>query len=122
VWFLRSRKEWGGAWRSELALCGWLALALGAEVGVAHPTFPRYFVVAIPFVAILAAVGFYGLASGAGGAVRPMWAVAGLSLFLAMAMGKSMYEDRDTYKWADMEVLAARWPRSPRPDVGAGSR
>ena len=117
VWFLRSRKEWGGAWRSELALCGWLALALGAEVGVAHPTFPRYFVVAIPFVAILAAVGFHGLASGAGGAVRPMWAVAGLSLFLAMALGKSMYDDRDTYKWADMEVLARKVAEIAPPGV-----
>jgi hypothetical protein len=117
VWFLRSRKEWGGAWRSELALCGWLALALGAEVGVAHPTFPRYFVVAIPFVAILAAVGFHGFLSGGGGALRSLWAAAVLSLFLALALGKSMYEDRDTYRWADMELLARKVAEIAPPGV-----
>lgn len=116
LWFLWSRKEWEGA-RSELALCGWLALALGAEVGVAHPTFPRYFVAAIPFVAILAAVGFHGLALGAGGAVRPVWAAAVLSLFLSMAVGKSMYEDRDSYKWADMELLARKVAEIAPPGV-----
>ena len=113
LWFLHSRKEWGG----ELALCGWLALALGVEVGVAHPTFPRYFVVAIPFVAILAAVGFHGLLSGGRGAVRPMWAVAVLSLFLAMGVGKSIYEGRDTYRWADMERLAPKVAQIAPPGV-----
>ena len=113
LWFLRSQ----GAWRSELALCGWLALALGVEVGVAHPTFPRYFVVAIPFVAILAAAGFHGLVSRAGGAVRPMWAMAVLSLFLTMGVAKSMYEGRDTYVWPDMEVLARKVAEVAPPGV-----
>jgi hypothetical protein len=108
MWFLRRRKAWLGAWRAELELCAWLALALGVEVGAAHPTFPRYFVVAMPFVAILAAAGFHGLGSATGGAVRPMWAVAVLSTFLAMAVGKSMYEGRDTYTWADMEAVARK--------------
>jgi hypothetical protein len=117
VWFFRSRKEWGGRWRSEVALCGWLALALGAEVGVAHPTFPRYFVVAIPFVAILAAVGFHGLGSASAGAVRPLWGVVILSLFMAMAVGKSMYEGRDTYTWADMARLARKVEEIAPPGV-----
>ena len=89
----------------------------GAEVGVAHPTFPRYFVVAIPFVAILAAVGFHGLASAAGGAARPLWGVVILSLFLSMAVGKSRYEGRDTYVWADMARLARKVQEIAPPGV-----
>jgi hypothetical protein len=68
-------------------------------------------------VAILAAVGFHGLALGAGGAVRPVWAAAVLSLFLSMAVGKSMYEDRDSYKWADMELLARKVAEIAPPGV-----
>ena len=117
LWFLRSRKEWGGAWRRELTLCGWLALALGTEVGVAHPTFPRYFVVAVPFVAVLAAAGFHALVSRTGSAVRPMWAVAVLSVFLAMTVGKSIYDGRDTYTWPNMEVLARKVAQLAPPGV-----
>jgi len=117
VWFLRSRKHWGGPWRPELALCASLALALGVEVGVAHPTFPRYFVVALPFVAILAAAGFDGLSSAARGAVCPLWGFVILSLFLSMGVGKSMYEDRDSYRWADMERLARKVAEIAPPGV-----
>ena len=47
--------------RAEFYLCGWLALALGVHISSAHPTFQRYYLLALPFVVILAAAGLYFL-------------------------------------------------------------
>ena len=48
----------GGA---EFWLCLWLALAIGAQNLLAHPTFPMYFVFMIPFLTVLAVLGFCGV-------------------------------------------------------------
>ncbi len=51
-----------GLWRrAEFWLCLWLALAIGAQNLLAHPTFPMYFVFMIPFLTVLAVLGFCGV-------------------------------------------------------------
>jgi len=57
------RSDWPRALKAEFYLCAWLAAALSAWVGRAHPTFARYFVLTVPFVTILAVVGLYAVAS-----------------------------------------------------------
>ena len=67
LWSARRQSGWPEALRSELALCAWLSAALAAESALAHPTFAQYFLLTVPFLAILGAA---GLARGNSGAYR----------------------------------------------------
>src|ERR1039457_2972845 len=71
AWFIARKSDWDGAQRSEFYLAGWLALGLGAELATAHPTFERYFLLVIPFAAILAMAGLYVAATRCGLGDRP---------------------------------------------------
>lgn len=57
------RRDWEAGSRRELSLCAWLIAALTLLAVVAHPTLVQYFVLLIPFAAILAAVGVYAVGS-----------------------------------------------------------
>ena len=72
--YIARRSQWPAGLKAEFYLCAWLAAALSAEVGRAHPTFPRYFVLAVPFLAILATVGLYAVRSRVWEADQPRWA------------------------------------------------
>jgi hypothetical protein len=61
--YLVRKAEWPRSLKNELYLCVWLAAALSAEVGSAHPTFSRYFLLAVPFLAVVAVVGLYAASS-----------------------------------------------------------
>jgi hypothetical protein len=63
VVYLMRKAEWPRPLKNELCLCVWLASAVSAEVGSAHPTFSRYFLLAVPFLAVLAVVGLYAASS-----------------------------------------------------------
>lgn len=105
---IRAEKQWDRARRSEFHLCGWLALVLCTEVALAHPTFPRYFLLTVPFVAILAAVGVYGIGSRLGGEVRPLWPVLALGALILLGLGRMLYDRRDVYTWDDMRQIARK--------------
>lgn len=106
--FLRHGKCWEGPRRSEFYLCAWLAAALAAESAVAHPTFERYFVLAVPFTAILAAVGFFAAAPSLPGLARPAWPALALAFLLLVGWGKGMHDRRDVYTWSDIEQIARK--------------
>jgi hypothetical protein len=90
-------------------LCAWLAAALSAEVGRAHPTFPRYFVLAVPFLAILATVGLYAVASRVWEADQTRWAVAAVSAIMLLGLGKALYDrDQVSDHWPSYERLAKK--------------
>ena len=55
--FVLFRSQWERSVRREFYLCAWLTLGMCVEIATAHPTFARYFLLMVPFVAILAAVG-----------------------------------------------------------------
>jgi 4-amino-4-deoxy-L-arabinose transferase-like glycosyltransferase len=57
--------------RRELGLCVWLIGGLGLLMAAAHPTFSHYFVLAAPFVTILAAMGIYAVGSRINVTLRP---------------------------------------------------
>lgn len=105
LWFIVRRSGWDRARRAEFYLCGWLALALAAELGATHPTFERYFIFVVPFLAILAAVGLYALASRMHGRA---WPVAILAIVLSLGLARSLYGERHELAWRDLEAVARK--------------
>jgi hypothetical protein len=106
--FIATRGPWSPSRRAEFYLSGWLALALGAELFAAHPTFQRYFLLVVPFLAILAVVGLYELGSRMFHPDRPWWPVVALTVLLAMGIARAIYDDRDAYTWRRMEGIAKK--------------
>jgi hypothetical protein len=70
---IRSASDWEPSRRQEFLLSGWLALALTAYLALTHPTFERYFLLAVPFFAIPASVGLYVVASRLSNPDQPLW-------------------------------------------------
>jgi hypothetical protein len=107
--YIVRRSQWPAALKAEFYLCGWLAAALSAEVGRAHPTFPRYFVLAVPFLAILAAVGLYAIASRVLEPDKPAWAVAAVGVVMVLGLGKALYDrDQVADHWDSYERVAKK--------------
>jgi hypothetical protein len=101
------RSQWPAALKAEFYLCAWLSAALAAEVGRAHPTFARYFLLTVPFLAILAAAGLYAILSRAFDPDKPLFAVLAIGIFLTLGLGKSLYE-RTMGDWSRWERLAKK--------------
>jgi hypothetical protein len=59
--YLASHKPFDAIRRSELYLCGWVGGALCAWVSVPNPTFPWYYMPAVPFAAVLAVLGLFAI-------------------------------------------------------------
>jgi len=107
LWFI-AKSDWPAMRRSEFYLCGWIALATGAELCTPRPTFQRYFVLTVPFVAILAAAGLYAVTLRMWNAGRPAWPVIAIVLLAALGLGKSIYGRREIYTWPYFEQIARK--------------
>jgi 4-amino-4-deoxy-L-arabinose transferase-like glycosyltransferase len=116
--FLKYRSGWEQQLRREFYLCGGLALALGAELSTAHPTFTRYYVLTVPFAAILAVAGLDAMGSRVFEPARPWWPVAIAILIAVLGCAKTMFDRRDLYIWADYEKLAGKIARLTPPGGG----
>ena len=103
--YIVRRSAWPRALQAEFYLCAWLAAALSAWVGRAHPTFARYFALPVPFLAVLSVAGLYAIGSRVLGGDRPRWPVLVVSALLALGLGKSLYERRDL-NWSAYQRLA----------------
>jgi hypothetical protein len=77
-------------------------------VSRAHPTFSRYFLLAVPFLAILAAVGLYATASRVFQPDKPQWAVALVVVVLVLGLGRSLYDRAEIGDWSSYERLARK--------------
>jgi hypothetical protein len=111
--YIGRRSRWPAARKAEFYLCAWLAIALGVESGGAHPTFARYFLLTVPFLAILAAVGLYAIASrvfesGAFKPNGPVWALLAVVVIQVFGLGQALYEHRTLGNWSDYEQLAKK--------------
>jgi hypothetical protein len=93
--YVARRSPWPRPLKAEFYLCAWLAAAISAELGLAHPTFERYFLLIVPFVSILAVAGLYAIASPVLGPDRPLWPVLLVSLLFALGLGKSLHDEPD---------------------------
>jgi hypothetical protein len=107
-WFIARRSGWDRACREEFYLCGWVALAVGAELCLAHPTFDWYFVLVIPFLAIPAAVGLYAVASRMRSAIRPWGFVVLLFVIVSLGCARTLFRDRNGFTWRRLEEVASK--------------
>jgi hypothetical protein len=98
-----AKSDWDRERRAEFYLCGWLAVATAAELCVARPTFQRYFLFVVPFLAILAIAGLYAITLRMHNPDRPAWPVLVLTVLTALGLFKSIYERGAVYSWQDME-------------------
>jgi 4-amino-4-deoxy-L-arabinose transferase-like glycosyltransferase len=106
--FIASKSVWDRERRAEFYLCGWLALALTVYLFKAHPTFPRYFLFAVPFLTMLAIAGLYAIVAGVDVLRGPRWPVLVVGLVLAVGLGDELYERRDDHNWPQLEKLARK--------------
>jgi hypothetical protein len=69
----------------------------------------RYFVLAVPFLAILAAVGLYAIASRVLEPDKPAWAVAAVGVVMVLGLGKALYDrDQVADHWDSYERVAKK--------------
>ncbi len=108
VAFIRKGSGWETSLRREFYLCGWITLALVAYISTAHPTFTRYFVVAIPFLAVLSAVGVYHVGVTLVSASKPSLSLSAIALLFAVGIGHTLYVDRDNTSWKRYEELTKK--------------
>jgi len=106
--FLKYRSGWPQQLRREFYLCGALALAVAAELSKAHPTFTRYYLLTVPFAAILSVAGLYAIGSRVFEPARPGWPVAIAILIAVLGCAKTIFDRRDLYIWSDYEKLAKK--------------
>lgn len=108
VVYIARRSDWNPERRAEFYLCAWLALGITAELAFAHPTFPRYFCLLAPFLGILAVPGLYAIGSRVLGPNRPFWPVLIISLLFAMALARTLFENRGLSTWPEYADMARK--------------
>ena len=94
--------------RSEFHLCLGVTVALGVQNVFAHPSFPQYFVFLIPFLTVLATIGFYAVTLRLAGGGRPLAAASVALGIAAFCLGNNIWEDRDSAKWSQLEEVARK--------------
>ncbi len=107
--------QWPRAVKAEFHLCAWLAAALALEAALAHPTFPQYFLLTVPFLAILAVAGLYAATSRVRG-LEPPWRPALLvAVLCAAGLASFLYDSREDDKWGGYKKVAAAIDRVTPP-------
>ncbi len=108
VYFLARKSHWPLPNRAQFYLAAVAAAALIVYIATAHPTFARYFIVAIPLVSVLAAVGLYGAGSSLSEHQRPLWPTAIVVSLLLLGYGRALFNERDSTTWQDYEKIARK--------------
>jgi len=106
--FVAKKSGWHRRQKAEYYLAAALATTLTVYVATAHPTFQRYFIGGTPFFGILAAVGFFFIASRLWNPSRPFWPVCLMSSVLVLAAGKMIFDTRDSTTWRTYDEIAAK--------------
>jgi 4-amino-4-deoxy-L-arabinose transferase-like glycosyltransferase len=102
------RSNWEQSNKRAFYLCGWLALAETVHLLTARPTFSRYFLFTVPFLAIPAAAGLCACGERLSPTGRVRAAVAAGCCLMALGLAKRLYEGRDDLAWHDVEAIAAK--------------
>jgi hypothetical protein len=105
--FVVYKSGWDRRLRAEFYLCGWLALALAVHISTARPTFAWYYLLLVPFLSVLAAVGLYWVGSCLYSRDRPALPVIVFGAVFILGLGKWMWEGRD-YSWRQYTEVAEK--------------
>jgi hypothetical protein len=108
LFFVARKSGWERMRRAEYYLCAWIASALTVYISTAHPTFQRYFIVSVPFFSVLAAVGFFYIASRVVDPFRPLWPVCLMSGILMLSIAKQMFDERESTTWGTYDEISAK--------------
>jgi len=106
--FICFRSDWKPPRKAEFYLCAWLSVALGVYISSVLPTFPQYYIFTVPFLGILAVAGVYAAVSNLYEADRPWKPILLLTFLLAFGLAKNVYDERDSFGWADLEKTASK--------------
>jgi hypothetical protein len=108
LFFVAKRSDWDRGFRRELYLAAAMATALGLYIATAHPTFSRYFIFMIPFLAIVACAGFFYAAARLFDPQRPFWPAALVVFVVSTGTAKYLFDDREATRWSDYEKIAQK--------------
>ena len=99
---------WDPQRRAELWLCVWLPAAVALQNATAHPTFRQYFLWMIPFLAVLASLGFYWVTSRLDSPERWRRGLAVLWVMMLLGLGRGLFDSIDSYSWQQLEATARK--------------
>jgi 4-amino-4-deoxy-L-arabinose transferase-like glycosyltransferase len=107
IFFLWDR-EWERKDRAPFYLCIGIVIAVGLQNGVAHPTFPQYFLPMAPALAILSVLGLYATAQRLAMLHRPGKLIAVLGVIFLLGALRGVFDDRDDFTWPKVEKSARK--------------
>jgi hypothetical protein len=108
LYFICRRSAWPSSARLPFYLAAALSAALGLYIATAHPTFARYFIVAVPVISIVSATGLYAFGLRITDSGNPLWPTIMLVGVMLLGYGRGLFEDRDSATWPEYEEIAAK--------------
>ena len=111
-----SRNEVPLALRRELHLCLWLSVFEGAYLLYVRPTFPRYYLFIVPFLAIVSTVGFYYAGTTIGRPNKPGPIMILLTALMVVGVGRTLNGGKGDYRWSDWQNIAKKVDQVTRKD------
>jgi hypothetical protein len=108
LYHIATSKEWDRRRKAEFYLSAWIAAAMGVYLACTHPTFTRYFVLVVPFVSVIAAVGLYAVALRFDGGRYPLTFALALTVLIGTGLWRHLSDEWDSYTWKDFEAVAKK--------------
>jgi hypothetical protein len=108
LWYVMRLSGWERSRRAEFYLCAWIAPAVAFHISRAHPNFERYYLLTVPFLAILACAGLYAIGSALLAPDQAWRTVAVAGLLTCLGLAKSIYLQQGYFTWTDCEKIAAK--------------
>lgn len=109
VGYLAGHKPFDAIRRSELYLCAWVGGALCAWVSIPNPTFPWYYMPAVPFAGVLAVLGLFAVHAHVlkGGRLIALLFVTCVVFSYDTAKWLSTFlNDPAEHEWQEVELIA----------------
>jgi hypothetical protein len=107
--FLRGHKPFEAMRRSEFYLCAWLAGSLCVWVSVPRPTFPWYYMPAVPFAGVLAVLALFAIHTHIlkGRRLLALLLVTGVIFSYDTAKWLSIFRnDPSEHEWREVEAIS----------------
>jgi hypothetical protein len=100
-----------GRARREIVLAAWVAGVSCVYLSTTHPTFPQYFIPAVPFAVVLASEALQELLAR----YPHRWPLAVVAAITVAGLARDLYKERTDMVWADIEPVA-KYVAQTKPD------